>query len=288
MSGHEEFLQSKILPWGERSPNVRGLAELGSRAHDSPADEWADMDLLILARDPKPLLNSDGWIDEIGVAWLALRHPGPFPELPVRQVLFEGALDFDVIPVEAGTLSLLLGKSWVRELIGAGIRTLLDKDEELTSIDDEVFTDSIEAVPAVDETEYDFVVRDFLFQIVWAAKHLRRGELWAAKDDVDCYMRGRLAQMIEWHTWGHDGEALTRAGGRYIERWAATPILDDLPSTFASYDAIGVARSLLTSAQLFRRVAEETGSTFGFTYPVEAHQKVLGWAERCLGPILRE
>lgn len=244
------------------------------------------MDLLLLARDPKPVLDSDGWIDEIGFAWLALRHPGPFPDLPVRQVLFEGALDFDVIPVEAGTLSELLDKPWVRELIGGGIRTLLDKDDELALIDQEVFTNPIKAVPPVDETAYDFTVRDFLFQIVWAAKHLRRGELWAAKDDVDCYMRERFAQMIEWHTWGHDPDALTRAGGRYIEKWASGSILDDLSSTFGSYDEAGVARSLLNSARLFRNVAEETASSFGFRYPNEAHDTILAWVEKCLDPVL--
>src|SRR5579872_198262 len=74
----------------------------------------------------------------------------------------------------------------------------------------------------------DFVAlaHGFWHGAIWVAKHLRRGELWRAKDGCDARMKASILQLAEWHTkatrgWSFD----TWAQGRFLERWADPRIL---------------------------------------------------------------
>ena len=285
---HETLLVERIIPWATDRDDVRGLAEVGSRTSTVPADEWADMDLMLLVRDPILFHDSDDWIQEIGPAWLSLKHPGPFGDLPVRQVLFQGALDFDIVALAAGTLGERLMDPAVAFALGGGFqggfRTLLDKDDEIANL--ELPHHPPPPDPSdISADEFDFVINDFLFQVVWASKHLRRGELWAAKDDVDGYMKADLARVIEWHTISKKLDANTRSGGRYLERWADPLIVERLAATFAAYEAGAIARALIAMLQLFKDVASETAAALGFNYPEQSHAAVYGWAVETLNPL---
>jgi aminoglycoside 6-adenylyltransferase len=140
----------------------------------------------------------------------------------------------------------------------------------------------------VSADDFDFVVNDFLFQVVWASKHLRRGELWAAKDDVDGYMKAGLARVIEWHAMTKVPGANTRSGGRYLERWADHQIVERLSDTFATYQAAAVARALIAMIRLFKDVASETAALLGFSYPQRAHDAVYLWAVETLSPLAQD
>ena len=249
------------------------------------------MDLMLLVREPILFHDSDDWIHEIAPAWLSLKHPGPFGDLPVRQVLFEGALDFDVVALAAGSLAKRLENSSVAFALGGGyeggFRALIDKDDEIAKL----------ALPPrpppsdpsdISVEDFDFVINDFLFQVVWASKHLRRGELWAAKDDVDGYMKADLARVIEWHAIAKRPGINTRSGGRYLEHWADPQIVERLAETFAAYEATAVARALIAMIDLFEDVASETASALGFNYPMRAHDAVHRWAVERLSPLTSE
>lgn len=287
MSSHDTFLKTNLLPWAATEESVRGVAELGSRTGAS-SDEWADMDLLLLVRDRDRFTESDDWIEQIGEHWLAVRHPGPFEDLPVRQVLFAGALDFDIVPLEAGTLGQRLTDPGVAFAIGGGFRggfrTLLDKDGELAAIDVDAGRSPADT-GGLTLSHYEFVVRDFLFQVVWAAKHLRRGELWAAKEDVDCYMKADLVKLLEAEAVTRGEEARVRPGGRYLEEWTSPDILDRLPALFPGYDSREVADALLAQLDLFGDVAESVSMEMGSHYPQAAHRQIRAWAEQCLAPL---
>jgi hypothetical protein len=266
---------------------VRGMAELGSRTGSS-TDEWADMDLLVLVRERHLYTESDDWIRQVGEHWIAVRHPGPFDDLPVRQVLFQGALDFDIVPLEAGTLRQRLNDPGVAFALGGGFgggfRILLDKDGELASVDLDS-TESRQGGEHLTRSQYEFVVNDFLFQVVWAAKHLRRGELWAAKDDVDCYMKANLVSLLEAEALTRGENDRVRTGGRYLEEWTTPDVLHRLPHIFPGYDTREVADALLAQLDLFGDVAGIVSTRKGFVYPHEAHRQIRSWAEQCLAPL---
>ena len=288
---HQTLLDDRIIPWATARDDVRGLAEIGSRTSTTLADEWADMDLILLVRDPLIIHDSDDWIREIGPSWLSLKNHGPVEDLPVRQVLFEDALDFDIVALAAGTLAQKLEDPSVAFALGGGFqggfRVLIDKDNEIANL---VMPHhpSPPDLADISAGDFDLVINDFLFQVVWASKHLRRGELWAAKDDVDCYMKADLARVIEWHTMAMRPSINTRSGGRYLERWADPRIVERLSDTFAVYDAAAVARALIAMIDLFEDVALETASALGFSYPNQSHDAVRRWALETLSPLASE
>src|SRR5262245_61357864 len=60
-------LIERFTAWGQGRPDIRAIAILGSQARtDRPADEWSDLDLLIVATDPRPYLAGGEWLAELG------------------------------------------------------------------------------------------------------------------------------------------------------------------------------------------------------------------------------
>jgi aminoglycoside 6-adenylyltransferase len=283
-SGHWAWLRGRILPWAEQDSNVRAVAVLGSQIRtDRPADAWADMDLLLLVADPGVIRDSDDWLARIGRVWVALRHPGPLRDLPVRQVMFEGALDFDIIAAPAGRFADVLANPDARQALGEGLRPVLDKDGELAAT-------PIPLLPPTDwrpdADTFSFVVNDFLYQTVFVAKRLHRGELWRVKDDVDGYMKGDLLRMIEWHARARRSEVQVWPEARYLERWADPRVLEALPVAFAAYERSSVARALLAMMDLFGWVGRETAEALGLSYPTASHQAVTTWVRDTVKPFL--
>jgi aminoglycoside 6-adenylyltransferase len=284
IASHDELLTDRIVPWAQATDDVRGLVVVGSRVRtDRPADEWSDLDMVILSTERERYAGT-AWLDEIAPHWLELTHPGPLPGFPVRQVMFAGALDCDIIPMAAGGLqSVLDSEPAVALVLGDGWRAIVDKDGELGSL--RVPMSSAPASGIVTESDYLWAISDFLYQAVWTTKHLRRGELWLPKDDVDSYMKGRLLSMIEWHARARGRDVTTwgeTSGGRLLELWADPRVLEALGTAFARYDPADVARALLETMRLFRWVAEEVAAETGYRYPAETHDTIEAWVRGSL------
>ena len=270
-----------LVAWVERNEDVRAAALMGSRARrDRPADRWSDLDLLLFVPKPADFVEDTDWLESLRPVWVTLDHDAPIPGIRVRQVVFEGGLDVDFIPLEAGSFDVLVENPDLRDELAKGFLPLVDKDGEFAG-------SPLPAPPAtmplaLEEHDYGWAVDDFLFQVVWTTKHLRRGELWLAKDDVDGYMKGTLLRMIEWHASATDLAMATWAGadsgGRLLEKWAADWIVADLADTFARYDRADIARALLETMKLFRKVATEVAVVKGFHYPDDRHDAIEAWA----------
>ena len=141
------------------------------------------------------------------------------------------------------------------------------------------------STPLPTQEEFLALSHDFLYHAVWAAKKLRRGELWIAKACADGYMKQLLLEMIEWHArselgWDYD----TWHGGRFLEEWADPGALDGLREAFAYYDEADVRRALLATMALFRRIGRETAARVGCAYPEEADKCVTTWVVGLLAP----
>jgi aminoglycoside 6-adenylyltransferase len=129
--------------------------------------------------------------------------------------------------------------------------------------------------------EFQEVICDFWFHVVWAAKKLKRGELWTAKFCCDVYMKRLLLRMVEWHTRATVGwDADVRYGGRFLERWADSRVLTELSHAFSRYDADDVWRALFATATLFRRIAEETAQQLSYDWQPEQADEAMKWASK--------
>jgi aminoglycoside 6-adenylyltransferase len=267
-----EKLIDRFVGWAQGEDNLRAAVVIGSRARaDHAADEWSDLDVILLARDPQPYLTTTGWLHSIGVPWLTFIEPAGAGEGFERRVLFAGGLDVDFAPDRVDDFQRMLEEGIppvVADIVQRGVRVLVDKD----NLWDRLFEKGFEPLRAVppDESEFLNLVNDFWYHTVWTAKHLRRGELWWAKSGCDMYLKHLLRQMMEWHTHAlKGGEVDTWMRGRFLEEWVDPRVLASLPSTFAHYEEEDTWSALLATMDLFGWLAMETAGGWRYSYPLE-------------------
>jgi len=157
---------------------IRAAIIIGSRARFAPpADEWADLDIVVIATDAKRYWSTDNWVENIGNLWLTFAESKTNGPLMVCRVLFEGGLDVDFIFLSVDSFQQMVNTEVPSDdaeaLFGGERWVLLDKDGLATQLP----APSTEAQPSKLPTQPEFleVVNSFWFHIVWTAKHLRRG-----------------------------------------------------------------------------------------------------------------
>jgi len=285
-----EQLVERFVRWAETCSDIRAAVIIGSRARvDHPADEWADLDIMVITTDPERYTSTSDWIENVGNPLLTFveRTPGGDME---RRVLFEGMLDVDfaIIPKRRAQ-KLQQGEVppeflvQISNVFGRGMRVILDKDgmgAELRKI-----ISSTETPTPRPPTQHEFlqVVNDFLYHAVFTAKHLRRGELWWTVACLNCHMQWLLLPMMEWHArathgWNYD----TWFRGRFLEEWTRPQTLEGLRGAFAHYDEEDVKRALLALMDLFRWLAMETAEKLSYSYPTKSDEQVTKWIRTCL------
>jgi aminoglycoside 6-adenylyltransferase len=279
-----ERLMERFVAWAQTEPNIRAAVVIGSRARrDHPADEWADLDIIVFAADVERYIASADWVENVGAHWLTFVEPtlGGGWE---RRVLFEGGLDVDFAfdPVHAlkGMAAGAIPPD-VADVIQRGVGVLVDKDGLLAQLSAVALQVPPYRPPA--EAEFLNLVHDFWYHTVWTAKHLRRCEVWWAKSCCDMYMKELLRRMLEWHAravQGSDHDTWMR--GRFLEEWADPRAVAQLPEVFAHYDRHDIARALRATMALFRWLAVETAQRWGYGYPAAGEQAATALVETLL------
>lgn len=283
-----EQLIERITKLAEDSPDIDAMMIIGSRARTGQsADEWSDLDVIIITSDPERYLSKTDWLSRIGKPLLTFLEPTAVGGQMERRVLFEGMLDADFSIIPQKVAQQLLQDSippQILEVFNRGVRVLVDKSGEAAKMLSRI--SSIKSSIPRPPTEREFLeaVYDFLYHAIWAVKKLRRGELWTAKFCLDSYMKLKcLLPMVEWHTrtmkgWSYD----TWHGGRFLEKWASPSILEGLRDVFSHYDRDDVKRALLATMELFRRISMEVAEKLGYSYPTALDQQIVEWVEKHL------
>ncbi|MBN2006497.1 MAG: aminoglycoside 6-adenylyltransferase [Anaerolineae bacterium] len=271
-------LIDRFVQWAQAEDNIRAALVIGSRARmDHPADEWSDLDIIILANDPEPYWATADWVHHIGVPWLTFVEPLHDGRGFERRVLFEGGLDVDFVPSPVAFFRQMMDTGLlpdVADLLHRGVRFLVDKEGFAERLAEIPLTLSPYQAPP--EAEFLNLVHDFWYHTVWTAKKLRRGELWTAKSCCDGYLKQLLRRMLEWHTRARQGASVdTWMSGRFLEEWADARAVAALPAIFAHYAEPDVWRALQATMTLFRWLAVETAEALRYAYPSFGEQRAI-------------
>ena len=290
---------------GSPRDDVRTVIVVGSRARPTfPADEWSDLDVAFTTTRLARYLAGTAWLDEIGDPWCAFVDPTGV----TRHVVFAGGVEAGIGPLSHRSaralvfaLRLRSRHPRLRRMLGRRIRQLLDApvDEVLEYVErgakvvvdkDGLGAELVgmlpvdrAAVPMPTPAAFRATVGEFWFVAMWNAKHLRRGELWAAMTKgCDGRMKELLLTMIEWRerasrgarydTWDH---------GRHLEEWADADAVRRLHDTFAHYDEDDLWRASFATMELFHDLAVETADRLGLEYPQDVDDRLAGWVLRC-------
>lgn len=261
-------LVTRFVQWAERQEAIRAAVIIGSRARTNrPADEWSDLDVVVIAIEPDRYTKVGDWVQIIGAPRLSFVERTGDGRFLERRVLFDGGLDADFafLPLELFRCEdLLTIPPDMADIFGRGALVLLDKDGMFSAFQ----LPLPQSPPPPTKAQYLNVVNDFWYHTVWVAKHLRRGEAWWAKTGCDDHLKSLLRQMLEWHAQATQGGGQdTWFRGRFLEEWADPRALAQLPQSFAHYVRVDIWHALLVTRDLFRWVAVETGERLGYAYP---------------------
>jgi aminoglycoside 6-adenylyltransferase len=267
-----EAIVQRFVTQARSDATIRAAVVVGSRARtDHPADEWADLDILVWSDDRDRYLDHAAWLAELGDPLITFVEDGPDPRVRERRALFAGGLDVDFAFVDSSGLTATGPplRDLAQLVLGRGVRILLDPEGIVATI--------LAGMPpqraarraeAPDASALDRVTADFWYHAVWTAKHLRRGELWWAKGSCDGHLKGLLLSVLEWDAATAGRDPWFR--GRYLEEWADPPTVAGLRGAFARYDADELWSALAVTMDLFSRVARRVAGRLAVTYPDEA------------------
>ncbi|WP_458190484.1 aminoglycoside 6-adenylyltransferase [Haladaptatus sp. NG-WS-4] len=272
-----EQLLDRFVAWAETKPDLRGIVVVGSRARDDrPADEWSDLDLLVVTTDPDRYLDGTDWLSALGTPILTFLESTATGDGTERRVLFAGGLDVDFVPIPMERLARMECDGPDPDeasTLARGVRVVYDAG----GIGEMVAGATPESPPEPEppsSEEFRELVADFWYHAVWTAKKLRRGERLTAMGCVDGYLKHDcLLPMLQWHTRART-ERDTWHGGRFLEEWADERVVNELQEAFAHYDADDLWRALFATMELFRWVAREAAKELKFEYPKEEDAEV--------------
>jgi len=273
-----EKLIERFVAWAENEAAISSAVVIGSRSRtDHPADEWADLDVIVVTRDPARLLSNTDWLEDIGKPILTFIENTSNGGEKERRVLFDNGLDvdFSVIPYEKIEMMLkpeIFGQvaGELRNVFGRGVRVLLDKEGQVDRLGELLMRFQVPPPRLPSEDEFLQVVQDFWYHTVWTARHLRRGELWWGGSGLNGRLRDLLFIMLEWQARATKGPNYdTWFRGRFLEEWADPCAVQALRGVLAHYDEEDTWQALRAMMELFRWLAIETAQRWGFAYPVE-------------------
>jgi len=272
--------------WADEEPAVRAVMIVGSQARTrEPADRWSDLDLVIFHTEPEKLIASSEWYHRFGTVVLSMVESTSVLNNKERRVIYSDGRDVDFAVFPATFLPFVAQSPEGKEVLGRGYHVLLDKDHQLTGLPEALGEHRPSKGRPPSREEFEGVVADFWYHVLWVAKKLRRGEVWTAKMGCDGYLKQLLLGMLEWEAATvSEGNVDVWHDGRFLDRWAPQPVLSRIPATFAQYDLTDIERALHETGKLFSSLAREVATATGTTYPSEAESAIWTLVDQKAGP----
>lgn len=273
-------IRERLLELAEDNKDIKAVIEIGSQAClDQPADRYSDLDVILAAGQPERYLYSDGELDRLGEIMISFVEPTLGGAME-RRMLLEGSLDVDLVVIPPQRLESAIASGELAAVTGRGFRVLLDRMGINDLLSDGAGAAAWEMPSGV---EYGNMVNDYWFHIVWAAKKLRRGEIFTAVTCMDGYLARLLLRMTELYEKCRRGERHdVWHNGRLLERWAGEDVTRGLEGCFARYDKEDIAAALQASARLSGRMARACGAALAYPYP----EKAEAYAKKALEELL--
>lgn len=259
-------IKESIIRHAEHDEDIRAIVAIGSSARvDVKADEYSDLDLIVVTEDPETWYSGE-YPDRFGKRSISFIETTLGGIREIRSIYDEDK-DVDLVvftpeefqsAVESGVADWVMNRGYTVLYDSLDMTSLLERHVE-----------SIVSRPEMSEAQFVNIVNDFYFHNIWAMKKLLRGELWTAKMCVDCYLKRYLLQMIELYCGRVRGTDVWH-DGRFLDHWAEGWILDELDQCFAHYDKADLKDALLQTHALFAKLTQKTAAALGYDYPNQA------------------
>lgn len=264
-----------IYTWSQQTQEIEGVIVIGSQARNvMQADQWSDLDLMMLVHTPDVFLSGNQWLNRFGKVVCVFNDVTPLHftswDWCVKRVLFDDNrdIDFSILPYDHLDEVLAVNQS----IIMQGYQVIYDEHVPLLeSKIDALMTPDHESVAQLPtEDELNNTINDLLYHIVWAFKKILRKELWVAVCDINQHISSRLLRLIEWHTVStmSHSPAITY-DGRFLEMRASGEIIGRLRNCFTAYDQTDAIEALGQLINVTQFVSQELYAACGYAPNVE-------------------
>jgi aminoglycoside 6-adenylyltransferase len=280
---------AQIVAWANHRDDVQAAILLGSQARtEHKADEWSDIDVVLVVDDPDHYLGSSAWLAGLGSPLLTFVQPAALGGGLERRVLFRSGMDVDFAFVPAAvaqSLATMADDPEVLKVLGRGVRVLVDTSDYIKeALDGRSYSGPLVDLPS--QAEFEQTVISFWYHVILAAKKLRRGEVWVAKSECDSHLKKRVVELMTWQARLTNPQADTWHEGRFLEEWADRQSLEEFRDACARYDPSDVARALRATAEMFERLEVACAQGLGFPVAVshvELRKELDSVLERSVG-----
>lgn len=270
----------QVTTWCQEETGIAGCILIGSQARaELPADEWSDMDLMVLAQDPAVWLDDNSWLERFGKPIFIFKEVNQLHftdwDWCIQRVLYDDSrdIDFSILPDERLEEVLQVNQ----EILRKGWYVLYDaKPGRLeTEVRSQLRHSEISHFANASQTELDELVQNLLFHVIWAFKKIKRKELWTAVACINCYLRGLLLRLIEAHTRAVSGKtSFINYEGRFLELRSDEKIIRQLKDCFSRYDEAEAIYTLGRLIEIAHLIAKETYAANGYDFREEPFEGV--------------
>lgn len=276
MSNKYDGIIQNFVRYSKTCEVFRAAAIIGSRARtEKKADEFSDLDILILSEEPERHIYSTHWLSEIGDVHITFTETLPLGTGKERRVMFSGALDVDFAILPASRAEVIFSNPEIMGVLKKGVKILFDKDDLFSQLNlpSGEFENLRTKEPSAKDVEN--TIQDFWYHCIWSMKKVQRGEYWVAKMCVDGYMKSLMMRMIEWDYQLKQTEPREIwYNGRFFEIWVDNDIQDEMKGCFSHYDQTDIVLALKNSMNLFSRLSKRATKRVKMQYPQKAEDFV--------------
>ena len=278
--------EERIIKWAEAQAEVRAVLLTSTRAvPGAQVDALSDHDVILIVRSLPPFVEDRTWIHDFGevlaVYWDPV-HPDPDfgDEIIANVTQYESGLKIDFTLWPVSLFEKIIAAPGLPAELDAGYRVLLDQDGLTTSMLAPTGKAYVPQPPTLGA--YLTWINDFFSDAPYVAKCLWRGELLPVKWCLDYDMKHvYLRQLLEWraeieHNWSVPVGSL----GKGLKKYLPADMWTELEQTYAGARTDDNWAALANTMALFRRVAIEVGTHFGYAYPYDLDQRVTAYVER--------
>jgi aminoglycoside 6-adenylyltransferase len=258
----------RVAEWAEAHEDVRVVLLVGSRAEsDGRPDPLSDYDVLLFVQDAESYEADESWLSAFGSILVKLDEQYEMLEtrIATRLVQYQDGSRIDFSICGLGLLERIAQERRLPDDLDHGFRVLVDKDDWSSRFPSWTGGALQERVPS--EAEYQDVVNEFWWEVLYVAKYLARGEILPALYSHECVIRFRcVVPMLEWYTRVVNGsERRIGPHGRRLRGELGEEEWDRLGRTLLKWSEEEGWKALFETTEYFEATSKTVADHLGFS-----------------------
>ncbi|MEM7734161.1 MAG: aminoglycoside 6-adenylyltransferase [Deinococcota bacterium] len=276
---------TRIIEWAQRRNDVHAVLLTSSRASKmKQPDALSDLDIVLVASDVLPFLQSLAWQEDIAKVMVRLPVVDDLDNANqrshYRMVFYEDGSKVDYTLTPVSLLEHYVTTQTLTADLDVGYKVLVDKDNLAVKLKSPTYSAYVVHPP--DQKMLDDTVQEFFWESTYVAKNLWRDELWHAHYNLEQVMKQqRLRRVLEWYVssqqnWTFSPGVLGRGLQDHLpkEMWQA------LVETFVSFDVDEMWQALFNTIDLFRDVSKRVTDSLSLHYPQTVDDEVTAYLKQ--------